>query len=90
MSKDVKFYFWGNGKENKDLIPKIIWVYWEGDSEVVKRCISKLYSLQSDFEINILNNHTLQDFLPNISPARPNLPLANYADLIRLDLLNTY
>ncbi|MGV4415010.1 glycosyltransferase family 32 protein [Chryseobacterium sp. T1] len=90
MNKYSKI-LWGTGDPILDHIPKTIWLYWEGrSSEVVNRCIDKLKSTLLDYEIIILNNKNLHQYLPNIIASREDLPIANYSDIIRLDLLRTH
>lgn len=87
---NYKKIIWGNGANNLNEIPKKIWIYWDGDSELVNICIKNIKHYLSSFEINILNKISLRDYLPNILNQRNDLPLANYTDLIRLELLNKY
>ena len=88
---NVRQIIWGKGLEDDHEIPKIIWLFWEGkSSEVVNRCIDKIHTTLIDFDIRILNFETLKQYLPHIIPINENLPIANYSDIIRLDLLRTY
>ncbi|MDO4762881.1 MAG: capsular polysaccharide synthesis protein [Flavobacteriaceae bacterium] len=88
---NVNKIFWGKGKENKEEIPRIIWMYWEGQkSLLVERCIAKVYDVLPEYQINILDNKSIKKFLPNIIEKNQHLPIANYSDVIRLDLLRTY
>lgn len=84
---------WGDGPANDIEIPKIIWLYWDGviNSPLVKTCINNLKIYLPDYTIHILNADSVQEFLPNYKlEKRDELPLANYTDLVRLNLLEVY
>lgn len=87
-----KTILWGTGVENYDSIPNIIWIFWNSDTKqtLVEICLAKIKSMLPNFEINILNYNTLNNFLPNAPKKRDDLPIANFSDLIRLDLLRSY
>ncbi len=87
-----KMFNWGSGMPNNEEIPKIIWLYWHSKElpDLVKMCISQFKKLLPDYTINIVSYNTLTSFLPNISKYREDLPIANYADLIRFELLYEY
>ena len=88
---EVTKILWGKGAENREEIPRIIWMYWEGKKSIlVELCIQKIKKILPEYEVNILNSKTLRDFLPNIIEKNELLPVANYSDIIRLDLLRTY
>ncbi len=92
LPENPKTILWGNGDENKNSIPEIIWVYWDSvqRSHLVELCLSKIVKILPAFKINVLNDRNLKDFLPDIVQKRNDLPVANYADLIRLELLAKY
>ena len=83
---------WGKGELNTQEIPNIIWIYWDPlvNSPLVEICINQIKKLHTDFEVNVLNKYNLNEFLPEITPLRKDLPFANYADIIRLALLKKY
>jgi len=87
---DSNYIIWGDGSENTNQIPKKIWLYWDGYSDLVNICIKNIEHYLPNFEINILNNQSLKSFLPNIPEAKKDIPLANYVDLVRLELLSKY
>ena len=89
---NYKKIIWGKGEKCYKEIPKVIWIYWNSPNypPLVDICISQLKNLLIDFEINITNDNNLNEFLPNIHLMRKDLPLANYSDLIRLELLQKY
>ena len=90
---NFKKIFWGEGAENHEPIPKIAWLYWDGKivSPLVKLCIQNMQTYLPDFKIRILNKNTLKDFLPDAYlEMRNDLPLANFTDLVRLNLLEEY
>lgn len=73
------------------LIPKKIWIYWQGqDCLLVQKCVEKIRLLNPEFELHFLNQETIKqysqidyDYFPNISPQLK-------SDLIRLDLLTVH
>ncbi|WP_139420673.1 glycosyltransferase family 32 protein [Chryseobacterium mulctrae] len=83
---------WGQGSENKDQIPKIIWIYWDPikDSPLVDICLQQIQILHPDYKVNIVNKDTLSSFLQNVPQKNDALPFANYSDIIRLALLEKY
>ncbi|MDY3350458.1 capsular polysaccharide synthesis protein [Riemerella anatipestifer] len=83
---------WGIGDENKEEIPKKIWVYWESSepSPIVEICLKQIRKLNKGYELMVLNSSNLVSFLPDILPFREDLPFANYSDIIRLNLLYEY
>lgn len=90
MNKPSKYIVWGEGSDNLNEIPQKIWLYWDGNSDLVNICIKNIEHYLPDFEINILNQNNLKIYLPEILEKRKELPLANYTDLIRLELLYKY
>ena len=89
----VKEILWGNGVENTEEIPKIIWLFWDGEitSPVVKACVANLKFYLPDFKITILNKENLKKYLcEDETVMQEALPLANYTDLIRLALLHKF
>lgn len=80
---------WGEGAENLEPIPKIIWSFWDthSDSELVDLCITQFKKLVPDFELIILNTKNVKNYLPDILPVRKDLPFVNYTDLVRLEIL---
>jgi len=90
MNKESKYVIWGNGYDNSNEIPKKVWLYWDGHSDLVNICIKNINYYLPDFEINILNEDNLITYLPDILDKKEDLPLANYTDLIRLELLYKY
>lgn len=74
-------------------IPKIIWIYWEGDSHcLVNRCIERVKYLHPDYQVNVLNPSNVIEFITfsledeivkNATPQQR-------ADLIRFDLIYRY
>ena len=73
---EVTKILWGKGAENREEIPRIIWMYWEGKKSIlVELCIQKIKKILPEYEINILNSKTLRDFLPNIIEKNELLPV---------------
>lgn len=75
--------------------PKIIWSYWENKPgstrpEYIDLCLETFYKHNPDFKINILNEKTLYDYLPNIRQDINKLSLAHKSDYIRIVLLEKY
>ncbi|WP_379968525.1 glycosyltransferase family 32 protein [Epilithonimonas sp. UC225_85] len=88
-----KTVIWGEGKENKKEIPKIIWFFWDSPtySPTVALCINRLKELNPGFEINIIDFKTINNFLPDFNRNNlKNLHIVNITDLIRLELVYRY
>jgi hypothetical protein len=73
----------------------IIWSYWENKPgvkkpEYIDLCFDTFYKHNPDFDIRILNEKTLYDYLPDMRNDMGNLTLAQKSDYIRILLLYTY
>ncbi|MFW1666978.1 MULTISPECIES: glycosyltransferase family 32 protein [Acinetobacter] len=81
-------------KNNNQLgfVPKTIWMYWDDGlpTSYLKNIINKIKELNLDYDLIVINRNTLKDFLPNLIFDAVDLPLANKADVIRLELLYKY
>lgn len=90
--ENIKSNIWGSGFENNTPIPKIIWMFWDSikHSSLVDICIEQIKLLHPDYAVNIVNEKSLKFFLSDIPQRNPNLPFANYSDVIRLALLYKY
>src|SRR5690606_30921026 len=82
-----------NRKVNNDEkeFPKIIWMYWETDNLpcYVKKIIDHVIIKNPDFVVNLLNNDSVKEYLPDLKVIGE-MPIANKTDLIRLNLLYNY
>lgn len=88
---DINIIKWGNIDKIQKTIPKIVWIYWNGlDSETVDICLNTIKSKLKGYEINVLNDNNLKNYLENLPKRRDDFPIANYSDLIRLALLKQY
>lgn len=83
---------WGQGPENNDPIPKIIWIFWDSmkESPLVNICLRQIKTTHPDYQVNIINQNTLSSYLQNLPKKNNDLPFANYSDIIRLALLSQY
>ena len=73
-------------------IPKIIWTYWDGpNNELVEKCIASWKKTNPNYEIIILNNENLQNYIQDdvLSFKFADNP-ARTADFIRLAVLEKY
>lgn len=74
-------------------IPKIIWMYWEGDkTSLLEACFNKIKKLHSDYTIHFLDHNTIQEYTHlNLSDSIFKMATPQQrADLIRLDLIYNY
>ncbi len=73
-------------------IPRTLWLYWDGEitSITVRCCIERIRKIHPNFVINILNNESLYNFLPDFPKIEADIPIANITDLVRLMLLYRY
>lgn len=74
-------------------IPKIIWMYWEGQqTALLSACVRRMQDLHPDYEVHFLRPDTVTAFTQlNLSlPVIQNATPQQRADLIRLDLIYHY
>ena len=73
-------------------VPKIIWSFWDSEElpETIKICFKSWQKLHPDYEINILNNETIQDFLPDFPIFEKDFNPVFKCDLLRLRLLKKF
>ncbi len=95
MLPPVKYkeILWGNGPQNSEPIPKIIWSFWDypTESPLVNACVRNLKKYLPDFEIHILNRASVKKFLPDIEMTiREDISFVNFTDLTRLTILDTF
>lgn len=76
--------------------PKIIWLYWnngiENAPELVKRCVESIRNTFKDYEINILDDKNMSEYidLPLYLIKKHEqgiIPHAHFSDLLRISLL---
>lgn len=76
--------------------PQIIWLYWENKPntpkpEYINLCYETIqYHCNKDFEIILLNETTIYDYLPNLRKDINKLLIAQKTDYIRVALLHKY
>lgn len=92
MDHTNQLILWGQGPENNDPIPKIIWIFWDSmkESPLVNICLRQIKTTHPDYQVNIINQNTLSSYLQNLPKKNNDLPFANYSDIIRLALLSQY
>lgn len=72
-------------------IPKKIWIYWQGaECYLVKKCVEKIKLLNPDYELNFLDQNSIQNFSQIDYDSLPKLTPQLKSDLIRLDLLTIH
>ena len=76
---------------NSYTIPKIIWLYWDSEEIplIVDICLREIKSRCDDFEVILLNENTVKDFI-DVPVFHRSLGKANVSDFIRLKLLYEY
>ncbi len=74
--------------QEKTIIPKKIWLYWEDDQipDLVKLCYESIEKHCQEYEVKLLNASNVKDYI-NLPKLSDQIPLAQKADLIRLELL---
>lgn len=73
----------------------IIWSYWENKPgvqrpEYINLCFDTFYKHNAGFDIRILNEKTVYDYLPNLRKDINQLSLAHKCDYVRILLLHNY
>ena len=78
-------------------LPKTIFTYWHQGFDkaprLVRLCIAQVRRLHPDWEIHLLDEHSISDFIdefPMPSYNREGISLAAWSDLVRLQLLLKY
>lgn len=73
-------------------IPRILWSYWQGGTPplLVQRCFDHWRRLHPHFEIRILDERGVLQYLPAIPAALDGASAAKRADWIRLELLRRH
>ena len=78
-------------------IPKIIWSYWEDGADsapdVVKHCLESWKKLNPDYEVRVLDKHTIGTHVSSLSSIdlfRKDITVVNRADIFRLALLSEH
>lgn len=95
MLPPVKYreILWGEGPENTEDIPKIIWSFWDypKESPLVNACFRNLKKYLPGFEVHILNRENVKKFLPEAEiQIREDISFVNFTDLVRLNVLDVY
>ena len=77
-----------NSNEQNLIIPKIIWLYWEGELPLfVEKCVENIKNKNPTYEVNFLTPQTVHNFC-NINDSHlKNATPQQKADLIRFDLI---
>jgi len=73
-------------------IPRILWSYWQGGTPplLVQRCFDHWRRLHPHFDIRILDDRGVLQYLPAIPAALDGASAAKRADWIRLELLRRH
>lgn len=74
------------------IVPKKIWIYWQSKdaSPLVDLSIQRIRKLHPEFEVKVLNQKTISNYIDVPDFSHLNLPIANISDYIRLALLKKY
>lgn len=83
------FTLHGRGCAQRQSIPPIVWAYWEGGTPplVVQRCVAGWRRLHPHFDIRVLDERSVLQYLPALPTALEGAPPPKRADWIRLALL---
>lgn len=76
-------------------IPKIIWMYWEQGWNnapfVIHKCLETQYFYNSDFDIRLLDNENLYNYIELPDLIKQNkFPIQLFSDILRTALLKKY
>ncbi len=71
---------------------KTIWMYWDGTTIplLVQKCIDRIKLMNGGFEIILLNDKNINEYLPDLKFEVLDIPIANKTDVMRLELLYKY
>nr|WP_298892430.1 capsular polysaccharide synthesis protein [uncultured Acinetobacter sp.] len=77
-----------NSKDQDTIIPKIIWMYWEGELPLfVAKCVENIKTKNPNYEVNFLTPQTVKNFCNIDDSQLKNATSQQKADLIRFDLI---
>lgn len=80
-----------NPVAQKAVIPKKIWMYWEGAlPEFVEKCVEQIRKKNPNYEVNFLTPENVQAFCDIDYSRLPQITPQQKADLIRLHLIYHY
>lgn len=84
-------YSYEKSQPNPNRIPRIIWSYWSGSPMplAVKASFESWKRCNPDFEIHMLNEQTVHDYIPD-APDLSGHTTNKQTDWIRLELLRRY
>lgn len=90
--REPRTLIWGHGKQIAGRQPpKILWSYWSGpESPTVKACTRSWSHFCPDYDIHILSERNIAEYLPSFPKLPPTLLPQHISDLIRLMLLERY
>lgn len=90
LSKEVDLSLVKVSKRYNEDIPKIVWMYWDGDETSVKFFLLDIVKKNPEWRVNVVNRSNLEKYLPGFNFSSLDMPLANITDLLRLELLYKY
>lgn len=74
-------------------VPKIIWILWfQGENSspaIVKKCINSWKRLNPEWTVNILDDESIYEYLPDYQP-HTKIHKTQQSDIVRLELLKKY
>lgn len=81
-----------NRESNCSAIPNIIWTYWDDEiiPDFIQICINNSIALNPDYDHRVLTRNKIRDYISDIEGYENISSLQVKADIIRLELLNTY
>lgn len=91
IDESKNFVIWGEGSDNNNEIPKIIWTFWNNytKSPLVESCFSQIRRLLPDYKFYILNESNVDQFI-KVPSIRDDISFVNFTDLVRLKILFEY
>jgi hypothetical protein len=80
-----------NFKSNNDLVPKIIWTYWDDENipDFIKICLNNWKKICPDYQINMVHKNNVEKYI-NIPNNFNNLKSYRQSDITRLLLLQKH
>ncbi|KEZ77871.1 hypothetical protein C41B8_07487 [Salinisphaera hydrothermalis C41B8] len=73
-------------------VPRIVWMYWNelDPPEIVQFAKRRIEALNPDYEVRLLNRHTIVEWLPEFNYPSELISIQHFTDVLRLDLLEAY
>lgn len=80
-------------KNNTYIVPKIVWLFWEGNmTNITRYMLKNMKMINKDYRIILLNQNTVRDYIDSLT-ITPNIlkrRMCQQADFYRFNLLYNY